>query len=170
MTKIKSRQLQGRDTVLLAFLAGLLGTCCLVGAILCLVNVVSLKADAQRAEATVTKVEKVWVTDDNPSTTAFKPYLDDVPFVRFQDGQRQVEVRVSNMHHPIGKFSVGQKVSVVYRTGRPEEAVIPSFVEFYMPPLVLGVIGSVFELVALAFFSSSRRKTSDAPIDNQQVG
>ena len=115
-----------------------------------------LHPDAQRAEATVTKLERVFV-DFGPGLGS-KPGFDTVPVVRFQDGSRQVEVRVTNVVHPVGKFSVGQKVSVVYRAGRPEEARIPSFFEFYLPTLVFGGVGIIFDLIALALLTAIRRK------------
>jgi uncharacterized protein DUF3592 len=146
-----------RDASFLALFVGLLGTCGIAVAILSLVKVPVLHSDAQRAEATVTKLERVFVDVDPGPGPGPKPGFDHVPVVRFQDGSRQVEVRVTNVVHPVGKFSVGQKVSVVYRAGRPEEARIPSFFEFYLPTLVFGGVGIIFDLIALALWTAIRR-------------
>src|SRR5580704_5832575 len=145
----------GRGATLLTFFIGFLGTGAIALAILNLVNVPVLHADAERAEATVTKLEPVIIDLGGPRSRSF---IDDVPVVRFQDGPRQVEVRVTNVIHPVGKFSVGQKVTVVYRAGRPEEARIPSFSEFYVLPLVIGGLGVVCSFTALALFIAILRK------------
>jgi len=152
---------------LLVFLIGSFGTCAITAAILSLVNVPVLHADAQSAEATVTKLERV-VIDRGPSPgrrprQGPQTSVDDVPVVRFQDGPRQVEVRVTNVMHPVSLFSVGQKVTVVYRAGRPEEARIPSFSEFYVLPLVIGGLGAVFELIAVMLFIAILRKRRAVP-------
>jgi hypothetical protein len=149
-----------RDAIFLPILAGLLGTSAIALAILNLLNVPVLHADAQRAEATVTKLDLV-VIDSSPGPGS-KSGFDHVPVVRFQDGPRQVEVRVTNVVHPVGKFSVGQKVTVVYRAGRPEDARIPSFFEFYLPTLIFGGVGGVFDLIALALFTAIRRRRKTA--------
>jgi hypothetical protein len=146
----------GRGATLLTFFIGFLGTGAIALAILNLVNVPVLHADAERAEATVTKLEPVIIDLGGPRSRSF---IDDVPVVRFQDGPRQVEVRVTNVVHPVGKFSVGEKVTVVYRAGRPEEARIPSFFEFYEATFVFGAVGVVFDLLALALFAAIRRKS-----------
>jgi len=153
---------------LFAFLIGMFGTCAITAAILSLVNVPVLHADAQRAEATVTKLEHVLLDlgpdpGHRPRPGPPQPTDDDVPVGRFQDGLRQVEVRVTNVIHPVGKFSVGQKVTVVYRAGRPEEARIPSFSEFYVLPLVIGGLGVVCNFTALALFIAILRKRRAAP-------
>jgi hypothetical protein len=85
-----------------------------------------------------------------------------VAVVRFQDGPRQVGVRVTNVVHPVGKFSVGQKVAVAYRAGKPEEARIPNYFEFYVPPLILGGLGVVLDLMAVMLFIAIRRKRNAA--------
>jgi hypothetical protein len=155
----------GRGSTLLALFIGFLGTVAIAVAILILVNVPVLHADAQRAEATVTKLERVLVDLGTEGGKGGGGMMsDEVPVVRFEDGQRQVEVRVANVVHPVGKFSVGQKVTVVYRAGRPEEARIPSFFEFYLPTLAFGGVGVVVDLIALAMFTAIRRKRNAASI------
>jgi hypothetical protein len=152
-----------RDAIFLPILAGLLGTGAIALAIVNLVNITVLHADAQRAEATVTKLERVLVDSGGTGGRGggSRMTVDHVPVVRFQDGPRQVEVRVTNVVHRVGKFSVGQKVTVVYRAGRPEDARIPSFFEFYLPTLIFGGVGVVFDLIALALFTAIRRRRNE---------
>jgi hypothetical protein len=134
------------------------GTVFLAFAILWLADAPVFHADAKRAEATITKLERV-ATDIGPG----KLNIDDVPVVRFQDGPKQVEVRVANTNHPVGKFSVGQTVTVVYRAGKPEQARIPSFYEFYFGPLACGGGAACFYYLAMIFFAANRRKRNAVP-------
>jgi hypothetical protein len=147
-----------------------LGTMGVAGAIWGLACVPVLYADASRAEARVTNLECVnFALAGTPDAPGGGVFSDEIPVVRFQDGQRQVETRIKNVCHPVGKFSVGQKVTVAYRTAKPEEARIPSFKEFFVPPLFMGFIGIVFQTVGIVFFRRSTvcrergRQASDQP-------
>jgi hypothetical protein len=156
----------GRGSTLLALFIGLLGTVAIAVAILWLADAPVFHADAQRAEATVTKLKRVKLPFEDAGGMKSGPLkkFDDVPVVCFQDGPRQVEVPVANTNHPVGKFLVGQKVTVVYRSGKPEQARIPSFYEFYSGPLFFGGVGVFFDLIALAMFTAIRRKRNAASI------
>jgi hypothetical protein len=146
--------------IVAAYLSGFLGTAFIAAAVGFVVGVPVLYVDVQRAEAAIVGLDRVRTqsanTPDLPGTISFE----EVPVVRFQDGPRQVETRVKNAWNPTGRFSVGQKVTVVYRAGKPEEARIPSNWEFLVVPLCTGCFGVVFATTSAVLFAGSRQKRS----------
>ena len=52
----------------------------------------------------------------------------------------------SNSNNPPG-FRVGEHVKVLYQHGRPEHAKIDSFIQLWLPELVLTIVGGGFSVI-----------------------
>jgi hypothetical protein len=142
-----------RNPEVLAMVLSVGGMVAVISAAIWLVAVPELHADVRHAEATVTRFERVDVEQEPRKARVFK----DVPVVRFQDGKKQVEVRIANLLDPLEALNVGQKVNVVYRAGNPQEARIPNPVEFYLLPATVAAGGAFFWWLGAALFKTIGR-------------
>jgi hypothetical protein len=105
-----------------------------------LAKTLAVAARGERADGVV--INNVW---DNAGETPTAQAV-----VRFESAGRTIEftspVGTSRpLHH------VNDRVSVYYWPDKPEEAVIGSFAEWYLQPIVLSVMGSVFLAIGGGF-------------------
>ena len=69
------------------------------------------------------------------------------PVFRFAADDGQIYMVVSsNSNNPPG-FRVGEHVKVLYQHGRPEHAKIDSFIQLWLPELVLTIVGGGFSVI-----------------------
>lgn len=80
------------------------------------------------------------------------------PLFRFQtpDGKEHI-VQSSTSSNPPA-YDVGDHVPVLYLAGKPEQAVINSFMELWIAPLITGIIGIAFFVVGLVLVIAFFRK------------
>lgn len=83
------------------------------------------------------------------------------PEVRFraQDG-REVQFTSSVSSKPPA-YSVGEKVEVLYRPDRPEDAEVNSLMALWLGVIILGALGSGFSLVGAGIIFGWGRKAAD---------
>lgn len=115
-----------------------IGAALLVGAAAIFVSGQRFEARALRAEGVVVR-HVTSASDDGGSTYC--------PVVRFGDAEgRQTEFTGRLCSQPRAD-AVGDKVAVLYRADRPDDARIDAFMERWFAALVVGGIGGVFLLV-----------------------
>ncbi len=107
---------------------------------------------AVRGEGEVTRLEWRLSGGDRgyPSRVAY-------PWVRIRAGGREVEFPGEFGSSP-SAYAVGQKVSVLYPPGRPEEGWIDGIGERYLFPGVFGLFGLVFGGIGGALLLADARK------------
>jgi uncharacterized protein DUF3592 len=80
------------------------------------------------------------------------------PVFRFTADDGQTYVHVSNMSSNPPGFSLGQRVTVLYEHGHPENAKIDAFYQLWLPELVLSMVGGAFTTIpALVAFRRLRQ-------------
>jgi hypothetical protein len=100
----------------------------------------SFNATARRAEGIVTRIE--W-GEYRPNQRLATIYA----FVEFQDEGRVVEFRTQSTSSSVPHF-VGEKVTVLYQSGRAEQARIHSFFGQYLLAIILGFLGIIFGAIS----------------------
>jgi hypothetical protein len=133
-----------------------------LGAVI-LLRTLAIAALGQRAEGVV--IDNVWDHSMEPTARAT---------VRFEADGRTVEFTSQvgtspPLHH------VDDRVTVFYWPGRPEEAVIESFAEWYLRPIVLFAFGLVFLAIGGGFlwgpgwFARKRQRILNEGVPTQAI-
>ena len=129
---------------ILSWLFLLIGIGCLAGAGYLYSNTSEFVANARRAPGTV---------------VALRSGAPEVKF-RAHDG-REIQFTSSVSSKPPA-YSVGEKVEVLYRPERPEDAQVNAFMSLWLGVIILGALGSGFSLVGAAMvFGLGSRKAAD---------
>ena len=117
---------------------------CLTASLLFYVRTRRFVVSAKRAEGIVIKLVE---RQDPDSGTVYHPV------VRFRDSDgREHEIYSSVGAYP-PSFRVGDKVTMIYTDGRPEEAVVDGFWYVWLTPVLLGIVGLTHAVIALAFLA-----------------
>jgi hypothetical protein len=133
------------------YLMALIGAGMLVVACCLYFNVRAFLGTAERAEGTVIALRRQHSSD----STTF------VPVVRFQLRTRRVEFDSGAGSNP-PRYTVGDKVAVLYQPANPYQAKIDSFFSLWEGPLILAGMGSVFFLIGAGIMLATRvRKRAD---------
>jgi hypothetical protein len=113
------------------------GALFLVIALVLILNTRAFLATAERAPGVV--IENVRHSGSKGSTFA--------PRVRFTAAGGREVVFVGGVSSSPPSHDVGERVTVVYPPGKPEDARIESFFQLYFAPFILGLLGSIFGAV-----------------------
>jgi hypothetical protein len=73
------------------------------------------------------------------------------PIVRFQPPEGPEVTFESKLYTRPPTYSVGEKVTVLFQSARPDEARLYGFWDLYLLTVVLGGIGAVFTLLGIVF-------------------
>lgn len=132
----------------LALLGIVLGV---IGALLWL-NVRNFVQTAEHAEGTV--IELV----ENRGKEGNRTYR---PLVEFTDhqGQRREFLSSSGSNPP--RYSVGDKMPILYDRDRPNSASINHWLDLYLFPFVLGIVAAVNLIMSIVFFLLGSKKRKD---------
>ena len=121
---------------------------------------------AEHADGTVIEIVR---SRDRDGNTMFSPV------VEFTDHQGQRREYHSNTKSNPSFYSVGDKVQILYDRDRPDSAGINHWLDLYLGPLVLIVIGAgflfvvtVLSVVFLLFFRSPKNPTNDTGEENAE--
>lgn len=109
--------------------------------------------DAEEVEGTVKKIEIVTGTRRKRSRS--------VAFVNYQVDGRRYTAKGSAGFLPPG-YRVGEKVAVLYPADEPEHGRVYSFMDFWLPSLIIASGGILFLLLGLVFVLAGLRKPSVA--------
>jgi len=110
----------------------------------------SFAAAGERAPGTV--IEMIGSRDSDGGHT-YKPV------VEFRDAAGRRHVFTSNVSSSPPQHSVGESVEVIYAPDSPDEAVIDSFVDRFLLPLILGGLGTLFAAIGFGvLFARLRRR------------
>lgn len=141
------------------------GVILLVICVVTAVGSVQFRADSETATGTVVGVEphRSCHRDSDHRMSCGTSYF---PVVRYRtaDG-RQVTFSASSgsSHRP----QVGDQVTVLYDKGDPDHARVDSFAEFWLAPLITGLLGLVFAAVGLILLGLVlRRRRLDHWLDS----
>ena len=82
---------------------------------------------------------------DSDGDTLYRPVL------RFRTHEGEETEFRTNVGSSSDRFEVGQRLDVLYNPEEPSDARIQSFMQLWLPTLILGVLGGVFVLVGGIF-------------------
>lgn len=119
----------------------LIGTAMTVGTYFVFSSMNELASEGLRAEGTV--IDLRYQSDDEGSGS----YAPTVEF-RDENGQRQVYYSSTGSNPP--SYDRGEQVEIIYQPGTPERAMIDSFSDRWMLPLIMSVFALVFGGVGYA--------------------
>ncbi len=122
---------------IIKYLFSLIGLGMLFGAFLLFNGTNSFLSEATRAEGTVVDLVRSRSSD---STTY-------APVVTFMNQQGQDIEFVSSVSSNPPSYSIGEKVTVLYRPGEPQNAKIDGFFSLWFGVIILGALGSIFFLI-----------------------
>jgi len=100
-------------------------------------------ANGLRAQGTVVDTVASRDNDDGGGYTY-------APVVEFRDAAGARHTFTSGVSSNPPRYSPGESVGVIYAPGAPDEAVIDSFVDRFLMPLVFGGLGTVFAGIGLS--------------------
>lgn len=118
------------------------------GAALVFVKDRSFAESGVRAPGTV--IEMIGSSDSDGGYT-YKPV------VEFRDSDGQRHVFASSVSSSPPQYSTGEAVTVIYAPGAPERAIIDSFVDRFLMPLIFGGLGTVFAIIGLGMLFARLR-------------
>jgi Protein of unknown function (DUF3592) len=130
------------------YLMALIGAGMLVVACCLYFNVREFLGTAERTEGTVVALRRQVSSD---STTY-------VPVVRFQLAHRHIEFDSGIGSRP-PRYTVGEKVPVLYQPANPYQAKIDSFLSLWFGPVLLAGMGSIFCLVGAGLMLATRTRS-----------
>lgn len=119
-----------------------------VGAALVFLKDRSFADSGVRAPGTV--IEMIGSRDSDDSYT-YKPV------VEFRDADGQRHVFASSVSSSPPQYSTGEAVTVIYAPGSPDRAIIDSFVDRFLMPLIFGGLGTVFAMIGLGILFARLR-------------
>jgi len=125
-----------------------------------------LAADGLRAEGYVIEVV---VSRDSDGSSSYKPV------VEFTDAEGRTHRFTSSISSSPPAHSPGERVEVIYSPADPNEAMIDSFIDRHLFPLVFGGLGALFACIGIALILVHLRRqravaellASGVPIDAQ---
>ena len=79
------------------------------------------------------------------------------PMVEFRDADGQRHVFTSNVSSSPPQHAAGETVQVIYAPATPDEAVIDSFLDRFLLPLILGGLGTVFAAIGFSLLLARLR-------------
>jgi hypothetical protein len=136
-----------------------------VGAILLVVcaaltiNTVQFRASAVSTTGTVVDVRPRLNCSDGSCTTTYRP----VVAYRTPDGAKIIFTSDSGTN---SRPQVGSRVTVLFAENDPGHARLDSFTEFWLAPLITGLLGIVFTGIgAVLIITRLRRRSRDAWLD-----
>lgn len=109
-----------------------------IGAAIVFLKDRSFAANGVRAPGTV--IEMIGSRDSDDGYT-YKPV------VEFRDADGQPHVFSSSVSSSPPQYSTGEAVTVIYAPGSPDRAIIDSFVDRYLMPLIFGGLGTLFTII-----------------------
>jgi hypothetical protein len=127
------------------YLMALVGAMMLAGAGYWVLNVRDFIAAADRTEGVVIALRR----QHSSNSTTY------VPVVRFQLPKRQIEFDSGGGTNP-PRYSIGEKVPVLYLATNPYQAKIDSFFSLWGGSVILGGMGSVFFLIGAGTMLATR--------------
>lgn len=148
-----------------------IGIAMLIGAVFWCLSVRSFIAEAQRAEGTVVDLVQSRSSSSNSSSSS-STYR---PVVQFRDARgAQIEFTSSSGSNP-PSYSVGERVTVLYRASEPNRASIDGFFSLWGGPVIVGALGTVFLLVGgsmIVWIAAKQRRdeylrSSGKPIETE---
>jgi hypothetical protein len=81
------------------------------------------------------------------------------PVVEFRDAEGRRHVFTSNVSSSPPQHATGESVAVIYAPASPDEAVIDSFLDRFLLPLIFGGLGTVFAAIGFGLlFARLRRR------------
>ncbi len=80
------------------------------------------------------------------------------PVVEFFDASGTRQVFASSVSSSPPSYSTGERVTVIYRPGAPDDAIIDSFVDRFLLPLMFGGIGAIFAAIGLGMLGAWLRR------------
>ena len=146
----------------IGLLFALIGTGMGIGTYYALNSANTLVSEGIRTEGTV--IDLQYRRDDEGGGTY-------APVVEFfdRDGQRQVHHSSSSSNPPA--YDRGEKVTLYYKEGTPERAMIDSFTDRWMLPMILGIFAVVFGGVGyVILYLMIRRRRTVARLKSRGVG
>lgn len=146
----------GRVLVWIGGIFATLGVVFVVGAGLVYFKDRSFAESGTRAEGTV--VEMIASRDSDGDYT-YKP------MVQFRDAEGLSHVFTSSVSSSPPQYSTGEAVTVIYAPTSPDRAVIDSFVDRFLMPLIFGGVGTVFAAIGFGLLLARlRRRQIDAQL------
>jgi hypothetical protein len=79
------------------------------------------------------------------------------PVVEFHDAEGQRHVFSSTVSSSPPQYSTGEAVTVIYAPGSPDRAIIDSFVDRYLMPLIFGGLGTLFAIIGFGILFARLR-------------
>ena len=79
------------------------------------------------------------------------------PVVEFRDADGRRHVFTSNVSSSPPQHAAGERVQVIYAPATPDEAVIDSFLDRFLLPLILGGLGTVFAAIGFGLLFARLR-------------
>jgi hypothetical protein len=130
-----------------------IGAGLLIGAFIAYGSAQSFNDNALRAKGVVVDLEPTYSSNSGTTYT---------PVVTFETPERESVTFHSSVSSSPPSFDVGESVEVLYDPANPSDAVIDSFWQVYLVPIILGGIGGVFFVVGggllLAQIASRRKR------------
>lgn len=109
-------------------------------------STIQFQKTAQRTEGTVVKLHERISTKDKKREVMYYPEF------AFLDGNKQLHlIESSKGSHPPA-YDIGEKVSIIYQPDEPDNAKADTFVELWLAPVIMLILGVTFTLPGLIMF------------------
>ena len=152
----------GKRTIILAgTVLALLGIALGAGGAMWWQHVRGFVQTAEHADGTVIEIVEKYSDSNSSSSSRSNRHgsYTYYPVVEFTDQQGKPHKFQSNTGSNPSRYFVGDKVPVLYDPARPGSAGIDHWLDLYLGPMVLGILGTVFFIFAIVFLVIGARKS-----------